>query len=53
MWRVSIQQPLFSAELGKGTLTPQGGGNGENPFDLFHHSISQREQETDKKIVGT
>lgn len=46
-------KPLFSAELGKGTLTPQGGGDGENLFDPFHHSISQRQQEIDRKVVGT
>lgn len=46
-------KPLFSAQLGRETLTPQGGGDGENLFDLFHCSISQRQQETDRKVVGT
>lgn len=43
MWRVPGQQPLSSAELGKNTLAPQKGGNGEHPFDLLHYSISQGE----------
>lgn len=45
MWRVPGQQPPSSAELGKDTLAPQGGGEGEHPFDLLYYSISQGEQE--------
>lgn len=49
VWRV-YSKPLFSAEFGKGILTPQGGEKGENLFDLFQHFT---EEEIDRGVVGT